>query len=185
MKKPVFLGISGSLRRGSTNRKLLREAVRLYGDADYTEADICFPLYDGDIESGPGIPDSVHRLVGQIAAADAVLISGPEYNGSISGVLKNALDWISRVERKPLIGMPTVLLSAAAGRAGGARSQFAMRLCLVAFRPQIVIGPEVALADSRNQFDEDGWLKNERTVKSLTGLMQALRQQIKDQVNGT
>lgn len=82
-------------------------------------------------------------LVDQIAAADAVVISTPEYNKSISGVLKNALDWVSRTSGKPWAGKPVAIMSAAAGRAGGERAQFALRLCMVPFRADLVAGQEL------------------------------------------
>ncbi|MEJ2036038.1 MAG: NAD(P)H-dependent oxidoreductase, partial [Maritimibacter sp.] len=106
MSNFTLLGISGALRQGSTNRLLLREAVRAFGAASLVEADLRLPLYDGDLEEASGIPTPVQRLADQIAAADAVLISTPEYNKNISGVLKNALDWVSRVKGNPWNGKP-------------------------------------------------------------------------------
>ena len=119
MSTPKILGISGSLRAQATNRKLLREAARLFGDCAYSEADINFPLYDGDDEENTGIPPAVTNLNNQIGAADAVIISTPEYNKGPSGALKNALDWVSRVEGNPWHDKPVAVISAAAGRAGG------------------------------------------------------------------
>lgn len=177
MTQHRLLGISGSLRQAATNRKLVREAARLYGDATYIEADLDLPLYNGDVEAH-GIPPAVRLLADQIAAADAVLISGPEYNKSISGVLKNALDWVSRTKPNPWADKPVAIMSAAAGRAGGERTQFALRLCLVPFRPRLLQGPEVLLADSTNQFDAEGRLTNDIAVGMLTDLMTALRAQV-------
>ena len=88
---PDLLGISGSLRTNSLNRKLIRNAARLYKATDFVEADLRLPLYDGDLEDTSGVPAEVQTLADQIKAADAVVISTPEYNKSISGVLKNAL----------------------------------------------------------------------------------------------
>ena len=110
-----------------------------------------------------------------IAAADAVVISTPEYNGNISGVLKNALDWISRESPPVLENKPLAIMSAAGGRAGGARAQYSLRLCLTAFRPLIVPGPEVMIAASRSAFDDEGRLMNERSVAGLTALMERLK----------
>ena len=174
-----LLGISGSLRKDATNRKLIREAARLFGECDYTEADLRLPLYDGDLESAEGIPASVQTLADQIAGADAVVISGPEYNKGVSGVLKNALDWVSRTEGNPWLNKPVAILSAAAGRAGGERTQTMLRSCMVAFRPRILQGPEILVAQSSSQFDEDGHLANERYEKALTELMQALWSEIR------
>lgn len=174
-----LLGISGSLRKDATNRKLIREAARLFGECDYTEADLRLPLYDGDLESAEGIPASVQTLADQIAGADAVVISGPEYNKGVSGVLKNALDWVSRTEGNPWLNKPVAILSAAGGRAGGERTQTMLRSCMVAFRPRILQGPEILVAQSSSQFDEDGRLTNERYEKALTELMQALWSEIR------
>ena len=174
-----LLGISGSLRKDATNRKLIREAARLFGECDYTEADLRLPLYDGDLESAEGIPASVQTLADQIAGADAVVISGPEYNKGPSGVLKNALDWVSRTEGNPWLNKPVAILSAAGGRAGGERTQTMLRSCMVAFRPRILQGPEILVAQSSSQFDEDGRLTNERYEKALTELMQALWSEIR------
>lgn len=173
-----LLGLSGSLRKDSTNTQLLREAARLMGDAALTLADIRFPLYDGDEEDASGVPDAAVRVAQQIADADAVLISTPEYNKGPSGVLKNALDWISRTEGAPWNGKPVAVMSAAAGRAGGERAQMVLRGFMVPFRPMILQGPEIHLADSRNGFDAQGHLTGELYIKDLTALMQALKGQI-------
>ncbi len=171
----TFLGISGSLRRDSFNRKLIREAARLYGADRYIEADLDLPLFNEDIEDSTGIPASVQTLADQIAGADSVVISACEYNKSISGVLKNALDWVSRTKGSPWRDKPLAIMSAAGGRAGGERAQFALRLCLVSFRPRLVPGPELMVARAEHEFDADGRLTNERYLKVLTEQMEQLR----------
>jgi len=170
-----LLGISGSLRRASTNRLLMREAAMRFGEADFVEADLRFPLYDGDLEDGSGIPSAVQILADQIAEADAVIIAAPEYNKGISGVLKNALDWVSRTEGNPWINKPVALMSAAAGRAGGERTQNMARLCLTPFRPHLLPGPEVLVAATSKQWDAEGKLTNEINAKALDTLMEDLR----------
>ncbi|MCP9483529.1 NAD(P)H-dependent oxidoreductase [Shimia sp. CNT1-13L.2] len=172
-----LLGLSGALRRESTNRKLLREAARLFGEATYVEADLNMPLYDGDLEEASGLPAAAQTLVQQIAEADAVLISSPEYNSGIPGVLKNALDWASRADVKPWTDKPVALMTAAAGRAGGARAHNNLRLAMAPFRARVVNGPEVMVAASGSQFDEDGRI-SESYVKNLTALMDTLRAEI-------
>lgn len=179
MTTPTLLGISGSLRAGATNRKLLREAARLFGECSYVEADLMLPLYDGDIEDEDGIPDEAATIAGQIAEADAVIISTPEYNKGPPGVLKNALDWISRVQGNPWADKPVAVMSAAAGRAGGERAQMILRAYMVPFRPRILQGPEIHLAASHQQFDDDGTLTSDIYVKELGELMQKLRAEIK------
>ncbi len=173
-----LLGISGSLRKEATNTKLLREAARLFGDAEYVQAEIRFPLYDGDAEAADGVPAEVQAVSDQIAAADAVLISTPEYNKGPSGVLKNALDWVSRTEGNPWLDKPVAVMSAAAGRAGGERAQMILRGFLVPFRPCVLSGPEIHLAGSGKQFDEDSQLTGEIYLRELGLLMERLRAEI-------
>ena len=170
-----LLGISGALRIGSTNRKLIRCAAQFFAPDTFTEADLNLPLYDGDAEESDGIPTSVQLLASQIARADAVVIATPEYNKAMSGVLKNALDWVSRTDGNPWKDKPVAIMSAAAGRAGGERAQFSLRLAMVPFRPNILQGPEVMIADSSNQFNANGTLVSDRYAKTLTELMVNLR----------
>ncbi|WP_039018785.1 NADPH-dependent FMN reductase [Halocynthiibacter namhaensis] len=169
-----LLGISGALRAESLNRKLIREAGRLSG-AVFTEANLNVPLYDGDDEENEGIPTSVQTLSDQIAAADAVVISTPEYNQALSGVLKNALDWVSRTEGNPWQDKPVAILCAAAGRTGGARATYSLRLAMTPFQPHLLTGPEVGIASAFSEFDEQGQLTNPRYVKALSGLMDGLK----------
>lgn len=173
-----LLGISGSLRAGSYNTRLVHEAARLFDPADFTLADLRLPLYDGDLEDAHGIPQEVQRLADQITAADAVVISTPEYNKSISGVLKNALDWVSRTKGAPWRDKPVAIVSATGGRAGGERTQFALRLCLTPFRPRLLTGPEVLVGQCVDQFDDAGRLTNDRYENNLSELMQALKDEI-------
>ena len=175
MASPTLLGISGSLRAGATNRKLLREAARLFGDCTFVEADLHMPLYDGDDEEANGAPEAAKVLYQQIADADAVLISTPEYNKGPSGALKNALDWVSRLEGNPWAGKNVAVMSAAAGRAGGERAQMVLRGFMVPFRPRIAVGPEIHLAASYNAFDENGHITNEMALNDITALMEALK----------
>jgi len=178
MAQPKLLGISGSLRQAATNTMLLREAARLFGDCEYTQANIDLPLYNGDDEETSGVPAAVQLLSDQIGAADAVIISTPEYNKGPSGALKNALDWVSRAEGSPWADKPVAVMSAAAGRAGGERAQMVLRGFLIAFRPRVLAGPEVHLAASYEAFDDNGQLKGEVYVKDLTTLMASLRSEI-------
>lgn len=171
----TLLGIPGALRAASTNRLLLAEARLAFGDARHTEANLRLPLYDGDLEDAHGIPAEVQSLADQIAAADAVVIATPEYNKSFPGVLKNALDWVSRTKGSPFRDKPVAILSAADGRAGGDRAQFALRLALTPFRPRLLTGPEVMVANCAHAFTPEGHLIDPRYTKTLTELMQSLR----------
>lgn len=170
-----LLTLSGSLRAEATNTKLLREALRLFGEGPHEEADLNLPLYDGDLEAAEGIPAAVQTLADQIAAADAVLISTPEYNKGPSGVLKNALDWVSRTKDNPWADKPVVVMSAAAGRAGGERAQMVLRGFLVPFQPQLITGPELHLAGSGTAFDEAGHLVSDQYTATLQRLMDKLQ----------
>lgn len=178
MPDPLLLGISGSLRRRATNGMLIREAARLFGPCRFVVADLHLPLYDADLQAESGIPDPAQRLADHIAQADAVVIATPEYNKAPPGVLKNALDWVSRTKGRPWQDKPLAVMSAAEGRAGGERSQSLLRLMLVAFQPRILQGPEVHVADCRTQFGDDGRLLSERYEKSLAILMGRLRAEI-------
>ena len=173
-----ILGICGALRAASTNRLLLAEARRSFGPADHQDADLRLPLFDEDLEIAEGIPPGVAHLAGQIAAADGIIIATPEYNKMIPGVLKNALDWVSRTKGNPFADKPVAILSAAAGRAGGDRAQYSLRLALAPFQLRIVPGPEVLIAQSRQAFDETGRLKDDRAVTAVAGLMAALHREI-------
>jgi chromate reductase len=168
-----LVGICGSLRAQSWNRKLLQAAHSAFGPSDYAEGNLRLPLFDEDIEA-QGIPPEVTTLKALIAGADAVVIACPEYNKAPSGVLKNALDWLSR-GGAPWKGKPVAIVSAAAGRAGGERAQFALRLMMVPFRPHLLQGPEVMIAQPAKVFDADGQLQDEMATKLLAELMGDLR----------
>ncbi len=173
-----ILGLSGSLRKKSHNRLLLRNAADILSGT-YTEADLNFPLYNGDDEDASGVPEAVQNVADQISAADAILISTPEYNGSISGVLKNALDWVSRTKGGVWHDKPVAIMSAAAGRTGGALAQYSLRSAMVPFRARLVNGPQVMIANSGSEFDENGVLASERYRNTLTDLMDVLRAEIR------
>ncbi|MEQ8899221.1 MAG: NAD(P)H-dependent oxidoreductase [Roseovarius sp.] len=173
-----LLTISGSLRKGAYNRKLLAEAVRAFGPAEVSEADLNLPLYDGDLEEAQGVPESVQTLVDQIKAADAVVISSPEYNKGISGALKNALDWISRVPGSAFRNKPTVVMSANAGRTGGETGQYMVIHCLVPHQAEVLSGPMLCIATAGDEFDENDRLLNERYLKVLNAKMTALRERV-------
>jgi chromate reductase len=174
----TLLGISGSLRKASTNTMLMRNAAEIFSADTFVEGNINLPLYCGDLETAEGVPASVQLLADQIASADAVIIATPEYNKALSGSLKNALDWVSRTKGGPWKDKPVAIMSAAAGRAGGERSQFSLRLAMMPFRPNLLQGPEVLIANSSNEFDESGKLTNDRYIQVLTELMAELKARV-------
>ena len=173
-----LLGISGALRGASFNSKLIAEAARIGGATSFTQANLRLPLYDGDLEQAEGVPAEVQQLADQVAAADAVVMSTPEYNKGIPGVLKNALDWVSRTEGNPWNGKPVAIMSATAGRAGGERAQFNLRLCMVPFRARILQGPEVLVGQCMAQFEENGQLKEGSYTDFMGQLMEALKAEV-------
>lgn len=177
MTNYTLLGISGALRAGSFNTQLVKEAARVFDPASFGMADLNLPLYDGDIEAASGIPAAVQTLADQIKAADAIVISTPEYNQSLSGVLKNALDWVSRVPGDSVWqDKPVALMSAAAGRSGGARGNYALRLAMQPFKTRL-IQAELLVASPSREF-EDGKLVNEGTQKRLSALMDTLKAEV-------
>jgi chromate reductase len=168
------LGICGSLRAESFNLKLLHHALEAFG-GDYEIGSIRMPLYDGDLEDLEGAPIAARRLATQIAEADAIIIATPEYNKSIPGGLKNALDWVSRLDGRPWQDKPVSIMSAAAGRAGGERSQYALRLALSPFGPRLLTGREVLIGNASAEFGDDGRLSGERAIKALEANIAALK----------
>lgn len=178
MSKPVLLLISGSLRKGSYNRMLLAEAARAFGEAEIVEADLALPLYDGDLEEAEGVPEKVQNLAAQIKAADAIVIGAPEYNKGITGVLKNALDWVSRVPGGAFRDKPTVVISASAGRTGGETAHFMTLSCLTQLQARLVPGTAVLIAGAPDAFDAEGRLKDELSRKLLAERMARLRAEL-------
>ena len=167
-----IVGISGSLRQGSFNSALLRAAAELAPDGAHIEigaiADI--PLYDGDLEDESGRPAAVTRLQDRIAAADGLLIVTPEYNGSIPGVLKNAIDWLSRGDgevARVFGGKPVALMGATPGGLGTVYAQQAWLPVLRAFRMRPWFGQPITLSRVHELFDGSGSLTDDATRERL------------------
>jgi len=176
--RPItVLGISGSLRRGSHNTAALREAGFVApSDVTVDPASIGdLPLYNADVERELGFPEPVVRFRDEIAAADGLLIATPEYNYSVTGALKNALDWASR-RPSPLDRAPAAILGVG-GRLGTARSQQHLRDILRHNDLRVVAKPEVLIAGGGSKFDE-GRLNDERALDQIRRLMVALRRTI-------
>jgi chromate reductase, NAD(P)H dehydrogenase (quinone) len=130
-----MLAFAASLRRDSWNRKLLRLAVDLAREsgaevdvAEFHEFDM--PLYDADLQTLSGIPAGAGELARRVGAANGLLLASPEYNFSLPGTLKNAIDWVSRVRPMPLRGKSAFLLSASNGQIGGVRGLWQLRIPL-------------------------------------------------------
>ncbi len=167
------LGIAGSLRRGSYNRLLVRAAQRLAPDGlvvhEFDLADV--PLFDADVEQR-GDPEGVVAWKLAIREADALLIATPEYQHSLPGVLKNALDWASRPPSDPpLARKPVAVMGATTGRYGTARAQADLRKVLAFNDALILQRPEVMVALAKQAFDADGQLVDEGATRFLRQLL--------------
>jgi len=169
-----LLGISGSLRAGSYNTMLVKEAARLFEPSEFQLGDLNLPLFNEDLEA-EGQPEPVARLCEQIVWADAIVMSTPEYNKAPSGVFKNMLDWVSRPRPAPMIGKPVAVISATAGPAGGERTKSAAYLMLIPFMVEMVLNPEVHVGGASDAFDADGRLIHPRAKDALPKLMAALK----------
>jgi chromate reductase, NAD(P)H dehydrogenase (quinone) len=170
-----IVGMSGSLRKGSFNSAALRAAQTLAPDGATIEiAEIGdLPLYNDDVRAA-GYPPAAERLRAQLGAADAILFVTPEYNYSISGVLKNAIDWASRPPNQPFDGMPIAIMGASGGILGTARAQYHLRQMMVFLNAYPLNKPEVMIGQAQNKFDKDGNLTDEGTKDFIRKLLEAL-----------
>jgi chromate reductase len=164
-----ILAISGSLRRQSFNTGLLRAAVELAPPGmTITITDIGgFPLYDDDVRL-EGYPPVVQAFRDQITAADGLLMACPEYNYSVSGVLKNAIDWASRPPGNLFNEKPVAIVGAATGLFGSIRGQNHLRAILAGLNCNVLHKPEVMVASAASKFDAEGKLTDE-TARKLIG----------------
>jgi chromate reductase len=158
------LGISGSLRKASYNSAALRAAQELAPAGMTIEiADLLpIPLYNEDVRAA-GFPPGVQRLREQIISADALLVATAEYNYSISGVLKNAIDWASRPPDQPFDDKPVAIMGASPGMTGSARAQYHLRQSCVYLNMHVLNKPEVMIAAAHTKFDTAGRLTDEPT----------------------
>jgi chromate reductase, NAD(P)H dehydrogenase (quinone) len=169
------LAFAGSLRKGSYNKALIRAAVKLAPENMAIEVfDLeGIPLFNQEFEANP--PQRIKEFKDKIRGADALLIATPEYNYSVSGVLKNAIDCASRPKADtPLMGKPVAIMSASTGRLGGARAQYHLRQTFVFLDMQPVNRPEVMLADAAHSVDAQGNLTNDQTRQLIRQLLEAL-----------
>jgi len=171
-----ILGISGSLRERSYNRALLQAARELAPDGvEVEEFDLAaIPLYDPDVEAA-GDPPPVAALREAVRKADALLFATPEYNRGTSGVLKNAIDWLSRPAMASVLRWkPVAVMGASTGRGGTRRAQQQVRDALL-FPGAIVLDePEVAVPLAWEHFEEDGRLVDENVRDSIRALLEGL-----------
>src|SRR6201993_1034715 len=161
------ISICGSLRKGSYNRIVMNalpglapEGMQIKEAPPFSE----FPLYNADIQNSTGFPAPVQTLADAIRTADGVIFVTPEYNFGIPGPLKNAIDWVSRLQNQPFAGKPVALQSASPGPVGGARVQYDMRRSMVFLDALTLNKPEIFIGNCAQRLDEkSGELKDEAT----------------------
>ncbi len=173
-----ILGFSGSLRGGSYNTGLLRAAAELLPDGMTLEIfDLTpIPLYNDDLRH-QGFPDAVQAFRERITAASALLIATPEYNASIPGVLKNAIDWVSRPDKDghlPMSLKPVAIMGAATGAFGATKAQAHLRYVLVSTNSYVLNRPGVQVTFAEKKFDDNGVLTDEPTRNQIHNLLLAL-----------
>lgn len=175
------LAIAGSLRRDSFNRRLLQAAATLAPAGMQVQVHdglAALPMFDEDIEGAMQPSDAVPSLWREVAQADALLIATPEYNQSLPGVLKNAIDWMSRSRPSVLAGKPVAVVGATSGRWGTRLAQAALRQVLVACQSRVVPGPSLFLADAAAAFDGEGRLLDAAASQAMQRLLAALDAEI-------
>ena len=170
-----ILGFAGSLRKGSFNKSLLRAAIEMVPpDAKLEVFDLeGIPPFNQDMENQP--PEKVKEFKGKIRVADAILIATPEYNYSIPGVLKNAIDWTSRpYGDNALEGKPVALMGASIGMLGTARAQYHLRQTFVFLNMHPLNKPEVMVPFANDKVDKEGKLTDPKTKEKIRELLESL-----------
>jgi len=177
-----LIGLSGSLRKGSYNTMLLKAAAQLLPtDVSMDIISIAdIPLYNADLDlpAANKRPETVEHLRKMLADADGILISSPEYNYSIPGGLKNAIDWASRGEDSPLLRKPIAVIGATTGMWGTTRMQIAFHAVFLFLDMKPVYKPEVLVAKAEKKFDKDGNLIDDTTKKLVRAKLEALKEMI-------
>lgn len=174
-KRFKILAFAGSLRKASYNKALIRAALEVA--PENVEVEVFdlegIPPFNQDVEQTP--PEKVREFKQKIRAAEALLIATPEYNYSVPGVLKNALDWASRpYQDNALASKPVAIMSASTGIFGGARAQYHLRQTFVRLDMRPVNLPEVMLPSAAQNVDADGNLTNQQTKTLIKQLIEAL-----------
>jgi len=178
-----LLAFAASLRRGSLNRRLLTRAVEmaraggaLVDVAEFAEFDM--PLFNHDVQEATGFPAGAQEFARRVLAADGLLIASPEYNYSMPGTLKNAIDWLSRMRPVPFRGRSAFLMAASGGMVGGIRGLWQLRIPLEGCG--VVVYPDMfPLSNAPQAFDEAGGLKDpqvrERLQRMVEGYLKMAR----------
>lgn len=180
-----IVGISGSLRMGSFNSALLRAAQAVAPeDMEIEIASIAdLPPFNADVQA-EGFPVAVERLVDRIRRADGVLIATPEYNYSIPGVLKNAIDWVSRADDQPFNGKAVAIMGASMGLLGTARAQYHLRQVFVFLNALVMNRPEVFVGAAHDKHDEAGNLIHDGTREFLASYLKSVKEWV-ERINST
>jgi chromate reductase len=164
------LVICGSLRKGSYNAALARALPGLAPPEMKlitAPAIDAFPLYNADIQDASGFPPAANDLAAAIRSADAVLFVSPEYNWSMPGVLKNAIDWVSRMKDQPFKDKPVAIQSCSQGILGGARMQYHWRMSMTFLQAFIFGTPEVFVSQAQNKFAKDTLELTDETTRTM------------------
>ncbi len=173
----TIVGFSGSLRKGSYNSALLRAAASLMpsGSTLRSESIAGIPLYDGDVESERGVPEPVARLKDAIAGADGLLLFSPEYNNSVPGVSKNAIDWLSRPPAdiaRVFRGKPVAIAGASTGNFGTILGQSAWLPVFRVLGARIWTGPRLVVPRAASVIDANGDIADAATRDSLAKFLE-------------
>lgn len=164
------LVICGSLRKNSYNRIVVRTlpelapaGMRLKDARPFDQ----FPFFNADLQAASGFPAEVQAFADDIRAANGVLFVTPEYNFSIPGALKNAIDWVSRLPNQPFKDKPVAIQSASTSPVGGARMQYHLRQTMVFVEAIVFTKPEIFIAHAATKFDEQAGTFNDQTGRDL------------------
>jgi chromate reductase, NAD(P)H dehydrogenase (quinone) len=171
------ISICGSLRKGSYNR-IVMNLLPAYAPAGMKISEAPpwaeFPLYNADVQNSSGFPAPVQKLAEAVRTADGVMFISPEYNYSIPGGLKNAIDWVSRVPNQPFVGKPVALISATGGVLGGGRMQYDLRRCMIFLDAMTMNKPEIFIGNASARIDDKtGQIKDEQTVGFIKQQLEA------------
>jgi chromate reductase len=161
-----ILAICGSLRKNSYNAALARALPELAPEGmNFTAAPAYddLPMYNADMQEASGFPPAAEALAAAIRAAHGVIIVSPEYNWTIPGALKNAIDWVSRMKEQPFKDKPVAIQSCSQGPLGGSRMQYHMRMTLTYLNAFTFGTPEVIVGAAQTKFDKDLKLIDETT----------------------
>lgn len=185
MRAPRIVVFAGSIRTGSYSARLAALAARELALMEcepvlLSLADYPLPIYDADLEAESGVPEPARQLRDQLAGADGVFIATPEYNAGFPPLLKNAIDWASRVrggEGDAFKGPVYAIGSTSPGGLGGYRASMMLRQTLALGLNVLVLAEQVMVAGAANAFTEDGGFKDERALERLRAVMSTLIEQ--------